>query len=202
MPMDGERLIIEPRFPNGAEIAKIGAPPKTEPEEGVTFVNRWWSRRLRAEVYVYEEDGKRKAATLPHHHRLSMELHTMGCSYAWGLEQEHNALKLLGTLVKHHIFKQYALTGTFLETSARSGLTYFFRRLRPTVVIDNRPGVESTRIVACLCAHPIGYYAETFAGAMTPTDDVVAHLMMMRGDEALFWKRSTQHPPWAPQAGL
>lgn len=30
----------------------------------------------------------------------------------------------------------------------------------------------------------------------------VAHLMLMRGDEVMFWRRSNQHAPWRPEAGL
>jgi hypothetical protein len=37
---------------------------------------------------------------------------------------------------------------------------------------------------------------------MCPTDDVIAHLQLMRGDERMFWKRSNQHPSWRPEAGL
>lgn len=32
--------------------------------------------------------------------------------------------------------------------------------------------------------------------------DVIAHLALMRGDEHMFWKRSNQHPPYRPEAGL
>ena len=94
--------------------------------------------------------------------------------------------------------KQYLLTGMFLETSKRSGVHYLFRRLRPTVAISP----SSTKILCTLCLHPIGYYAESWAGAMCPTDDVVAHLMLMRADEPMFWRRANQHAPWRPEAGL
>lgn len=30
----------------------------------------------------------------------------------------------------------------------------------------------------------------------------IAHLMLMRGDEHLYWRRCNQHPVWVPQAGL
>jgi hypothetical protein len=53
-----------------------------------------------------------------------------------------------------------------------------------------------------LCLHPIGYYANSWAGAMCPTDDVIAHLMMMRADEPMFWRKANQHPPHRPEAGL
>lgn len=94
------------------------------------------------------------------------------------------------------------MTGMFGEFSPRSKLTYIFRRLRPTVVLDTRSDPESVRVRCCLCMHPIAYYEDTFAGAMTPTDDVIAHLMLMRGDEPMLWRRSNQHPAWHPNAGL
>jgi hypothetical protein len=31
---------------------------------------------------------------------------------------------------------------------------------------------------------------------------VVAHLMLMRGDEHLFWRKANQHPPYQPEAGM
>lgn len=37
---------------------------------------------------------------------------------------------------------------------------------------------------------------------MTPTDDVIAHLTLMRGDEPMFWRRANQHGPDRPEAGL
>lgn len=37
---------------------------------------------------------------------------------------------------------------------------------------------------------------------MVPTDDVIAHLLLMRGDERLFWRRANQHHPLDPESGL
>jgi hypothetical protein len=140
---------------------------------------------------------------MPGQARLAFDLSTIGCSVAWGIEQEAAAVQLLGTLLRHHTFKQYLLTGMFLETSKRSGLTYLFRRLKPTVVIDARDnGQKSIRALCALCLHPIAFYAGSWAGAMTPTDDIIAHLMLMRGDEPMLWRRSNQHDPLDPRAGL
>lgn len=203
MPLDGEQLVIEPNYPRAKELAEIGAPIEEPLPDDVKFRNRWWSNRLRCEIYVWEEEGKICWAKLPGLNHLGHDLRTMGCSVAWGIEQEHNALQLLGTLVRHHQMKQYLLTGMFLERSARSGLSYLFRKLKPTIVLDGRDkSATSTRILCALCLHPIAYYARSWAGAMCPTDDVVAHLMLMRGDEVMFWRRSSQHPPDRPEAGL
>ena len=40
----------------------------------------------------------------------------------------------------------------------------------------------------------IGYYGNTWAGVMCPTDEVIAHLLMMRGSEEKFWANANQHP--------
>jgi hypothetical protein len=58
------------------------------------------------------------------------------------------------------------------------------------------------RFLAALCLHPIGYYEDSWAGVMAPTDDVVAHLMLCRGDEHMFWRRANQHASWEQQAGI
>lgn len=102
----------------------------------------------------------------------------------------------LQTLIKPHLWNAYALTGSFLETSTRSGITYLFRRCRPTIAISSR------RVLCTLCLHPIGYYSESHAGSLCPTDDAIAHLLMMRADEHLFWRRANQHAPFRPESGL
>ena len=194
--------MIEPHYPNAAALSAMGAPEQEKDDEDVQLVNEFWSSRLRCYILIWREGGKLTWGKVPGANHIGMDLHTLGCAQAWGIEQEHNAIQLLGTMVRHHALKQYLLTGMFLETSERSGITYLFRRLKPTVAIDARPGRSGTRILACLCLHPIGYYSQTWAGAMCPTDDVVAHLTLMRGDEHLFWKRSNQIPPSRPEAGL
>lgn len=202
MPLDGASLIVEKSYPFAAAYTR---PSNDDDDHGIKIRNAWWSSRLHAEIYIYEDNGK-----LSHFvsrkppHNFSMEIQGFGCMDVWGLEQEQNAIQLLGSLVRHRQLKQYILTGGFLERSRRSGLTYYFRRLRPTVVIDARDETSSqpARIVCTLCMHPIAYYEGTWAGAMCPTDDVVAHLMLMRGDEHMFWRRANQHSPERPEAGL
>lgn len=198
--LEGEQLVIEPRYPF-AGLSTVGA-PKPDPEEvGAKIRNTFHSMLKGRDVIVWEKDGKIEWGAGSTVNHGPMELRTLGCADAWGIEQESNAVHLLGTLVTHRQFKQYMLTGMFLESSKRSGTFYLFRRLRPTLAISER-GDHGTHILAAMCMHPIGYYAGTWAGAMCPTDDVVAHLMLMRGDEHLFWRRCNQHPAWRPEAGL
>ena len=84
--------------------------------------------------------------------------------------------------------------------SKRSQVTYMFRRGRPTIAIrqDETGGFP----LCALCLHPIGYYADTWAGVMCPTDEVIAHLLMMRGSEEKYWANANQHPVDHPAAGI
>lgn len=199
MPLADEQLIIEPSYPY-AQLAEIGA-PKVDEDAGWRLVNEWYSQRHGAIIILMRDpEGRLQWGKRPAVHSLRQQLRTLGCSDAWGIEQEGAALQLLGQMLRHRAFKQYLLTGAFLERSERSGITYMFRKLRPTVAISTRG--DDSRIIAALCMHPIAYYAGSWAGAMCPTDDVIAHLALMRGDEHMFWKRCNQHPAWRPEAGL
>jgi hypothetical protein len=202
MPLGDQRLIVEPRYPKAKELMTLGQ--KDEPSEfdGYKIRNIWYSDRKRCEIAIIEHpDGKLTWGMKPGIHHFDYDLQTLGAMDAWGLEQEHRALQLFATMVRHRQMKQYVLTGMFLEHSERSQITYMFRRLKPTVAMKaDREG--NMRILAALCAHPIAYYSGSWAGAMCPTDDVIAHLAMMRGDEHLFWKRCSQHEPHRPEAGL
>lgn len=213
VPMEGQNLIVAPQMPFAEFFDQLGqdsAAEKAKEHEAAGKVlwkvrNRFWSTRYRATVVVLERDGRVCATWEPGYNHIHYDLQTMANSDVWGIEQESRAVKLLGTMIRHVQFKRYLLTGMFLEQSKRSGVTYVFRRLKPTIAL--RPwrsgeNAEPATILACLCQHPIAYYEGSWAGAMCPTDDVVAHLTMMRGDEALFWRRSTQHPPYRPEAGL
>lgn len=201
IPIDGERLIIEKSYP----FAMLGHDPKDDSEDAEWRVrNTFYSRRWRIDVHVVEnrETGAVRFFATPASNGLDKQLHTIGASFAWGIEQESKALQLLGTMVRHHIMKQYLLTGMFLETSHRSGVTYLFRKLRPTVALRPNKAGNDMRVLCCLCMHPIGYYANSWGGAMCPTDDVIAHLSMMRADEHMFWRRCNQHPAHRPEGGL
>lgn len=207
MPLDDQKLVIEPRYPMAELLMQMGGSLIEEPQgDGVPKEEKqirssFWSTHLRCEVVIMQQsDGKVRHGIVPGVHHFDYDIQTMGASIAWGLEQEQRALQLLGTLVRHHTLKMYLLSGMFLETSKRSGLTYCFRKLRPTVVLDTR-GPE-LRIRCTLCLHPIGYYRGSWAGALCPTDDLISHLMLMRGDEPMLWRRANQHPPYRPESGL
>lgn len=198
--IEGEDLVIDPSYRWAHVFAK--ATSAVEPDAGAKLRNRFWSNWKRCTIIVGEFEGEIGFYPEPGIHHLTHDIRTLGCSFAWGIEQESNALHTLAGLIPHHTFKQYLLTGMFLETSRRSGLTYIFRKLKPTVALTKRKDRDELRILCALCLHPIAYYAGSWAGAMCPTDDVIAHLMLMRGDEPMFWRRANQHPPHLPEAGL
>jgi hypothetical protein len=182
--------------------------------EDEVVVNHWYSRVRNADVYIIQKKstGRAFALTAPRSPDGSMDrllywFQTMGASDAWSLDAEYTAREKLAGMVNRQQWRTYDLTGAFVETSHRSGLTYVFRRLRPTVVLSPRwpwfqTQLDQMRMLAVLCMHPIGYYEKSWAGCLVPTDDVIAHLLMFRGDEAYYWKCCNQHPAASPEAGL
>lgn len=202
LPIEGESLSIAPGYPFAQALS--GSTEQTDDcadDEKVHVRNTFWSTRHRRQICVFTDtDGLVRKCPMPGVGNLDIQLRTLGVSAVWGIEQEQMALQTLGTLIRHSAFKQYLLTGAFIETSPRSGVIYMFRRLRPTIAI--RPMAKHLRVLCALCMHPVGYYNDSWGGAMCPTDDVIAHLVMMRGDEHMFWKRCNQHAPNKPEAGL
>lgn len=198
LPLEGEALVVEPRYPFAQAFA--APPPVSDEDAGLTLRSKFWSSHRTGWVLVIEENGRITCGLQHGIHSLKQSIGTMGCADAWGIEQESAALHTLAELIPHHAFKRYLLTGMFFEASERSGVIYLFRKLRPTVAISGQTG--ELRILCALCLHPIAYYEGTWAGAMCPTDDVIAHLMLMRGDERLFWRRANQHAAIYPEAGL
>lgn len=120
-------------------------------------------------------------------------------------EAEERAMLSLKAKVTRAQWRSYLLNCAFLEKSKRSNLFYLFRKGYPTLAlsfadIDGKP--SSGRCIAALCLHPMGYYAYTHAGLMTPTDEVIAALLLMRGDEHGFWKKSGQWKASDTRSGL
>lgn len=203
VPIAGLTLDIEPKNPYRDLATALEDKDAQREEVGVEIVNHWYSTRAFSDVWIYREDGKTKCARSPRHNyvrRLEFALKSFEASWAHDTEAEWRAIATLVSHIGEQKARYYLLLGQFPETSTRSGVTYLFRRARPTVAM--RANEHGTRVLAALCLHPIGYYRETFVGAMTPTDDVLAHLLMMRGDEHLFWRRANQHAPDTPEAGI
>lgn len=184
-------------------------------DERWSIRNRWWSRRHRTDVLVawYGNPGdpdfravalkdRPFALELEPLYRWHMLQGTLDAGWkAWSAEAEYRALDTLQTLVKPHLFALYMTTGILVESSPRSGAVYFFRKGRPTIVML-RSEDGNYRPSVALCLHPLAYYEQTFAGGMCPTDDVIGHLMLMRGDEPMLWRRANQHRLDRLEAGL
>lgn len=228
--LPGLGLVLEDRHPWKHRIEEVqriidsDRPPAPEPDAdalGWHVVNSWHGRTpngITGEVVVMRhDDGRRRhgiLSDLPD--RNKMLFGPLESFDAWDLDTELVAMDALADLLTERMYKCYILTGGFLETSKRSGLTYFFRRCRPTIVMSGHGsrheyfshrdgddyGKGEMRVLCCLCLHPLAYYANTFAGAMTPTDDIIAHVLLLRADEHMFWKRANQHAAHVPQSGL
>lgn len=171
----------------------------------IQHINSWWCPKRGGYVHIYRMDGK-----VMHYidwdysqrYKTTMERAFAAFEVAQHLsaEAELMAQDKLRSMIRPHLFNGYMIHGMVLETSERSGVTYVFRKGRPTIAL--RPDKDGMKILCCLCLHPVAYYAGTFVGAMVPTDEVISHLVMMRTDEHLFWRKANHHPAWAWEAGL
>lgn len=203
----------EPADPDATVEELIGRAIERSVNDEV-IINSWYSRKRNADVLIFRSNatGRAFAVCAPRPpdramDRFKLWIDTLGASDAWILDAEYKARDKLRGMLTERQWRHYDLTGSFLETSHRSDLIYVFRRLRPTIAMSPRwpwfrRQPDSMRMLAVLCMHPIGYYERTWAGCLTPSDDVIAHLAFMRGDEAGFWKEANQHDPASPEAGI
>ena len=213
LPIPGLSLVLEPRYKHkcledfrwkecydehGVRHA-ISEPPAPE-ESGLEIVNSWWNSRCQLTVFVVKDKQGRAQLRVGCEDRLTFTIRTLDAAVVWPVEAERKAQERLAGLIPADAFELYALTGHFPEVSKRSGVTYLFRRGRPTIAL--RQNEEVNYALCALCLHPIGYYADTWAGVMCPTDEVIAHLLLMRGSEEKFWANANQHPLDRPAAGM
>jgi hypothetical protein len=127
--------------------------------------------------------------------RLLLMSKTLTVATAYPPGVESRALRKLKELVTPIDYERYLASGTiFLK--GKSGLTYYVRRSRPTIAM--REGDP----LCALCLHPLAYVHESWAGIMPPTDEVIAHILFIRGDEHAFWKKANQHPITEPVSGV
>lgn len=214
MPIEHAELVVERTHPlrktlSGARLSDAPLPRRdlwsAAAGEGLPIINSWHDALRGVLVIVYRDDnGKPRGIRIPDNtpwERFTRTLDTLApVGIAYDIRQEATAQLRLKELLTDHAWSCYFLTGMFLESSPRSRVTYLFRRGRPTVAMMVRHDRVSP--VCALCLHPIGHYANTWCGVMTPTDDVIAHLCLMRGDEPRFWRKANHHPVWAIQAGI
>jgi hypothetical protein len=213
MPVPGLKLVLEPRYKHKAlsefrwsecydqDGTRLPFDEEPAPKpSGYTTVNSWWNDRYQLNIVVVKDKQGRARFTVRFEDRLAFTIRTLDAAAAWPLEAEQRAQKKLATLIRPDLFELYQLTGHFPELSERSQVTYLFRRGRPTIAL--RLTEDHSLPLCALCLHPIGYYGETWAGVMCPTDEVIAHLLMMRGSEEKFWANANQHPVDRPSAGV
>jgi hypothetical protein len=215
LPVPGLELVIEPRYrhqkitefrwqeyfeEDGTRIPLNEEPKPVQSPAEYRLVNSWWSDRLRTKIMIYHDKWGHARVGAESENGLWFALRTMEAAAAWPIQAEERAQKKLATLIPAHLFETYMLTGHYHEVSERSGVAYIFRRGRPTVAM--REDGDAFRVLCALCLHPIGYYGQTWAGVMCPTDEVIAHLLMMRGSEEKFWAKANQHSLDHPAAGI
>lgn len=192
------QVVIHPSY-SFAKVFNAKSQPKSEEKQPV---NSWLHSNGYYHVAIYHRaNGKAYHEKFTGFNGIRLLFSTIEVSAGWTIENEQRALEKLRGMIPPHLFEMYQLTGQFLETSKRSGLAYIFRRLRPTVVLTPHRGNEMS-VLCCLCLHPMGYYKNSWGGVMVPTDEVVAHLTLMRGDEYTFWKQANQHPAYRKESGL
>jgi hypothetical protein len=210
LPIEGLKLTVEPRYPwrglNGAGLGE-DEPEELPSDDDAIVRNCWRDVEHGRMVYVCQDRQGVFAVKKPlnwpqHRHKLDIAVLGVASSPAWSIEAETMAMEKLRSHLTEHRFRQYVLCGQFLETSKRSGVTYLFRKLRPTLAMKTPVDGGNMKILAALCMHPIAYYGGSFAGCMVPTDDVVAHLLLMRADEKHLWRKANQHSIWDAESGV
>lgn len=198
--LEGTKITVHPKYKFAEIFNGEKQQEAREKDSEYRILNRWFSNSRGHWIVIWKDQEGVKYGFEAPANRAAMALELCGMSAAWDLKAEAKAIEKLCTLLNHRRFMSYMLTGSFIETSQRSGVHYVFRRCRPTIAISTRTG--SSRVLCSLCLHPIGYYRGTWAGVMVPTDEVIAHLMLMRGDEHDFWKQANHHQAIMPESGL
>lgn len=194
--------------------------PKTKEEEaleqvvdeaGVSWkIHRTWetSRQWKGwfgtvVVLRNNETGKFQKVFLPRNkwlERYNLLANTLVCRARYTMPAaEVQAQRRLFEALSKEQRETYIVTDAVVE-KGRSGLRYLIRKNRPTLAV--REIAEVGRVLCALCLHPAAYYTETWAGVMPPSDEVLAHLLMIRGDEHFYWRQANQIPPGEETSGI
>lgn len=205
----GNQFISARNTPLGLNIQYMTRPDETEFAEGLRrsgarVINSW--TQLGDQSISLVSDGQEVLImTEPHAgcrlRKLMETMITRSQLPNMSAKAELAAMECLKEKLNVCQWDSYVLNGAFPERSARSDLHYIFRKGYPTLAVSyhNSPG---GRVLAALCLHPIGYYAGTHCGSMTPSDEVIAHLLLMRADEHKFWARSGQWSAIDSRSGI
>jgi hypothetical protein len=188
-----------------------GAKDELEVPENIEVVNMWQTRRswkgMHGMVLVLRntDTGKSfkvfKPSLSPDRQRFDMWLDTGGIRSRYSLaEAERVARKRLEEALSPQQQDCYLVNDAFAE-HGKSGIMYILRKSRPTIAMRINPDGSGTPICA-LCLHPLGYYKGTWAGVMPPSDEVLSHLLMIRGNEYLLWKKANHISFDQPNSGI
>ena len=174
-------------------------------EMGPIVVNAWNNKPTI--VAVVQQKGKYRVTKIDaSKDRLNMLMNTIICQAgSVDSDAELKAMMTLKGKINDNQWDAYLLGGAFPETSKRSGVTYILRKGLPTIALRCIPkpeGGEDRHFLAALCSHPLAWWEGTHVGAYPPTDEVIAHLLLIRSDEHDLWKRSGQHGLNEVQAGI
>jgi len=217
VPVDDLRLSIAPGYTFGKlDGFRFKEDEYTEGEElkdtlaeaiESRVINSWWCARRGGWVFVLKgRGGKSRHLIVDGYATRPVETLTrllMGLSVCevQKLDAEFMAMDKLRSMVKPHLFKMYIIQNILLETSPKSGVTYILRKGRPTIAMK-ADGNGNMRILSVLCLHPLGYYEGSFCGCMVPTDELIAHLIMIRANEHFFWRKANHHRSYEWESGL
>lgn len=208
-PVQEARLVVAKKTPHYERLNgfRLGASNEVEPIDEADLlkpVNSWRTRENVRVIVYHTKDGRAQYGMdgAGAGERVRSMIDCLGISLTMDMAAEERAMETLRGLIKPHMFNAYRMLGYFIESSPRSGLVYLFRRLATTVVFKCHDDPRQSRVLCALCLHPIAFYDQTPMGAMVPTDDVIAHLVMMRADEHMFWRKANQHESDAPGAML
>jgi hypothetical protein len=199
----GRKLVVAKGTPRKEFIEEYQREQeKVEDVNEYELAGSWYPKQ--ESLFIIKENGKpvlcRENAVRK---RLQMLFHSVTTRIGIvSARAEGRAMMTLADHLSEYQVESYVLNGCFAETSPRSGVTYIFRKGLPTLAIKKREESNDTKFLAALCLHPIAYYEDTFTGAMAPSDEMLAHLLLMRGDEHRFWRKANQHPMWDPRSGV
>ena len=206
-----QKLVREAREKEGLPAYTSAFNEGDEDEEYV--VHRVWHSARRyggvyGDVVVFRNKttGKYEHMFIPtdrnlHQRRLRMLFATVGAR-TWSLvKAEFTAMKRLLEVLSRVQQERYILAGAFIETG-KSGVKYLFQKNRPTIAFRVEKDDHHFLPLCALCLHPLGYYDQSWAGLMAPSDEVFAHLVMMRADEHTFWKKANQISIGEPNSGV
>lgn len=154
-------------------------------------VNSWQVRKSYTMWLFRDEDGKTRG--YPDNYWSQRFLAMFDTLYARRAVLPESEMVAFAKLLDHlndGQARDYVLSNMFVERGPRSDLLYVFRRGLP--VLTFRSEGEQLTPRAALCLHPLAYYARTHAGALAPSDEVLALLLMMRAGEPFLWRKANQ----------